>query len=97
MSSVTDPYQPIERRLELSRELLRELVQHQPRLVIQTRSNLVRRDIDLLREFDAYVQVNVTVTTDSEKVRKAFEPYCPSNEKRLEAVSELSSAGASAP
>ena len=79
MSSVTDPYQPIEKRLGLTRELLRILAErYQPRLVIQTRSPLVTRDVDLLRRFE-HVQVNMTITTDSEEVRRAFEPTCPNN------------------
>ena len=74
MSSVTDPYQPIERELNLTRGLLKELIDfHQPRLVIQTRSPLVTRDIDLFKQFNV-IQVNMTITTDSEKVRKVFEP-----------------------
>src|SRR6266536_4340479 len=57
MSSVTDPYQPAERSLFLSRGILEALVPFQPRLVVQTRGPLVVRDIDVLRQFDA-VRVN---------------------------------------
>lgn len=92
MSSVTDPYQPIEKRLGLVRSLLEELVVHQPRLVVQTRSPLVTRDIDLLSQFD-HVRVNMTVTTDSEDVRKVFEPGCPGNRFRLAAIAEVQAAG----
>jgi DNA repair photolyase len=93
MSSVTDPYQPIEKDLKLTRGIVEELLTyHQPRLVIQTRSPLVTRDIDLLRQF-RHVQVNMTVTTDDEEVRRVFEPTCPSNERRLEAVRQLADAG----
>jgi DNA repair photolyase len=92
MSSVTDPYQPVERRLGLVRELLEELAAQQPRLVIQTRSPLVTRDLDLLRRFE-HVTVNMTVTTDSEKVRRAFEPQCPSNRLRLSAAAKIRAAG----
>jgi len=92
MSSVTDPYQPIEQRLGLVRELLEELVGHQPRLVVQTRSPLVTRDIDILSRFER-VRVNMTVTTDSEDVRKAFEPGCPGNRFRLRAIAEVQAAG----
>ncbi|RYY01010.1 MAG: radical SAM protein [Gammaproteobacteria bacterium] len=93
MSSVTDPYQPIERKLELTRGILKELLEyHQPRIVIQTRSPLVTRDIDLLRRFEA-IQVNMTITTDSETVRKTFEPHCPSNKMRLQAICEVFGAG----
>lgn len=93
ISSVTDPYQPIERELELTRSLLSELANyHKPRIVIQTRSPFVVRDIDILKKFDV-VQVNMTVTTDSEDVRKAFEPHCPSNKLRLNAIKEITDSG----
>ena len=86
---MTDPYQPVERTLELTRDLLRELADHhQPRLVVQTRSPLVTRDLDLLVRFE-HVQVNVTVTTDDDEVRRAFEPSCPNNRVRLKAVGEV--------
>ncbi len=89
LSSVTDPYQPIEKELELTRSILKELLDfHKVRLVVQTRSPLVTRDIDLLKKFEV-VQVNMTVTTDSEEVRKAFEPLCPSNKVRLKAIKEI--------
>ncbi len=93
MSSVTDPYQPIERELNLTRSLLKELLDyHQPRLVIQTRSQLATRDIDLFKQFRV-IQVNMTITTDSENVRKVFEPLCPSNSSRLKAIKEIHDAG----
>ncbi len=96
MSSVTDPYQPIEKKIELTRSLLKELVRrHQPRLVIQTRSPLVTRDVDVLQQFD-HVQVNMTVTTDSDEVRRAFEPSCPNNTVRLRAIKEIAAAGLNA-
>ena len=93
MSSVTDPYQPVERRLRLTRGLLEVLARrHRPRLVVQTRSPDVVRDVDLFREIvrgGGKVQINLTVTTDDEDVRRAFEPTCPSNARRLGAAREL--------
>lgn len=75
ISSVTDPYQPIEKELELTRSLLKELSEyHKPIIVIQTRSPLVTRDLDLFNRFDK-IQINMTITTDSEEVRKIFEPF----------------------
>jgi DNA repair photolyase len=93
MSSVTDPYQPLERNLCLTRAILQELVDyHQVRLVIQTRSPLVVRDIDLFKQF-RNIQVNMTITTDNEAIRKVFEPFCPSNSDRLAAIKIISEAG----
>ncbi len=92
MSSVTDPYQPIERDIRLVRDLLPVLLAKGVRLVVQTRSPLVQRDIDYLQEFPRAC-VNMTVTTDSEEVRKAFEPKCPPLAARLEAIAEIVAAG----
>ena len=93
MSSVTDPYQPIERELGLTRALLEELLAyHQVRLVVQTRSPLVVRDLDLLQQFPA-VRVNMTITTDDEAVRKAFEPTCAGIDARLRAIAAVQQAG----
>lgn len=91
-SSVTDPYQPIEKKTQLFRALLEALVEHQPRLTIQTRSALVVRDIDVLRKFE-HLRVNLTVTTDDDAVRRAFEPMCPPNSHRLQAAKQLVEAG----
>ncbi len=91
-SSVTDPYQPIEKKLELTRQLLQELIPFQPRLVMQTRAPLITRDLDVLQQFER-VQVNMTVTTDDEAVRKAFEGFCPSNTARLKAIAKVHAAG----
>jgi DNA repair photolyase len=93
MSSVTDPYQPIEKKLEITRQLLQEFADyHSIRLVVQTRASLVTRDIDLFKKIGR-VQVNMTVTTDSEEVRKVFEPFCPSNKVRLKAIKEINDSG----
>jgi DNA repair photolyase len=92
MSSVTDPYQPIERHLGLVRRILEELVPHRPRLVVQTRGPLIVRDVDLFSDLE-HVQVNMTVTTDDDGVRRAFEPWCPTNRLRLDAVRRVVQAG----
>lgn len=92
MSSVTDPYMPIENRLELTRGILQALLPHQPRLLIQTRGPLVVRDIDLLQQFRS-LRVNLTIPTDSEEVRQAFEPKAPSLERRWQAAQQLKEAG----
>ena len=98
MSSVTDPYQPIERELKLTRRLLQVIVERgeKPKLVVQTRSPTVVRDCDLFRKIKGKggrVQVNMTVTTDDEEIRRTFEPSCPSNPARLGAIKEVQAAG----
>lgn len=92
MSSVTDPYQPVECSLLLSRGILEALAEHQPRLVVQTRGPLVVRDIDVLKQFKS-LRVNLSIPTDSERVRVQFEPKAPPLEKRWAAVRELRGAG----
>ena len=92
LSSATDPYLPIERRLGLVREILSILAERGVHLTVQTRSPLVTRDIDFLRRFDA-VCVNMTVTTDSEATRRIWEPTCPPIPARLEAITEIAAVG----
>ena len=115
MSSVTDPYQPVERKLGVTRGLLETMAGHgkvkerqlemlndgdppapKPKLVIQTRSPDVVRDCALFQQIEANggrVRVNMTVTTDDEDVRRTFEPHCPSNMVRLEAIGKVQAAG----
>lgn len=98
MSSVTDPYQPVERQLELTHGLLQAMAERRdkPKLVVQTRSPDVVRDCDLFRQIEengGRVQVNMTVTTDDEDIRRTFEPNCPSNPRRLDAVGKVQAAG----
>jgi DNA repair photolyase len=92
MSSVTDPYQPIEKKLGLTRRVLEALLPVQPRLTVQTRSPIVVRDIDLLQRFDQ-VRVNLSITTDSEANRRRYEPHCPSIRARLRTAHQLADAG----
>jgi DNA repair photolyase len=94
LSSVTDPYQPAERSLHLTRGILEALIPHQPRLVVQTRGPLVSRDIDLLTQFHS-LRVNFSIPTDSEHVRQQFESKAPPLEKRWEAIADLRASGVS--
>ena len=83
---------PVERGLRLTRGILEALLPHQPRLLVQTRGPLVMRDLDLLRQFRS-VRVNLSIPTDSEEVRQAFEPKAPPLERRWEAAEAVQSAG----
>jgi DNA repair photolyase len=92
ISGVCDPYQLIEARYELTRKCLEILVKHHWPVTIQTKSALVLRDIDLLRQAND-VEVGFTVTTGDESIRRLFEPKAPSIEERVKALSELHLAG----
>jgi DNA repair photolyase len=94
VGSVTDPYQPIERETRLTRSLLEHLatVSPQPKIHIQTRSPFVVDDLDVLLRFER-LTVGMSITTDDEMVRKAFEPQCASIGRRMEAVEQMSKAG----
>jgi DNA repair photolyase len=97
MSSVTDPYQPHERTHGVTRAVLQKLLEHHRGfgLVVQTRSPLVVRDIVLYQSLSkiATVQINLTISTDDDAIRKAFEPTCPSIEQRFSALEQLKDAG----
>lgn len=88
MSSVTDPYQPIESKENLTRQLLEVMVAYRPTLVIQTRSPIITRDTDILQRFK-HLRINMSIPTGSESVRKDFEPRSPSIRARLNAVKAI--------
>lgn len=88
MSSVTDPYQPIESKQKLTRHLLEVMVPYRPILVIQTRSPIITRDIDLLQRFK-HLRINMSIPTGSESVRKDFEPRSPSIKARFNALKTI--------
>jgi DNA repair photolyase len=95
MSTVTDPDQPIERKLELTRACLEAMLDYPPRLLtVQTRSPLVARDLDLFKQMTpGRVAVCMSITTDDEAVRRIFEPACAPIGARLDAISTLRAAG----
>jgi len=88
MSSVTDPYQPIESKEKLTRSLLQVMLDYSPTLVIQTRSPIITRDIDYLQRFK-HLRINMSIPTGSESVRKDFEPRSPSIKARLNALKAI--------
>src|SRR5216683_1461821 len=84
MSSATDPYQGIERRLGLTRAALQVFARYPiRRLLIQTRSPLIERDIEIIRALGSRAIVSLTLETDDDDVRRAFTPTSPSVERRL--------------
>ncbi|MBN1683725.1 radical SAM protein, partial [Candidatus Bathyarchaeota archaeon] len=92
LSSVTDPYQPIEEKYKLTRGILEILLDTGFSVDILTKSNLVLRDLDLITKFDN-ISVGLTITSFDDKVRKAFESGASSVEARLEALKKISNEG----
>jgi DNA repair photolyase len=92
ISGVCDPYQPIERKYELTKRCLETLIENDWPITIQTKSTLVLRDLELLKK-SSTVEVGMTVTTGDDKIRRLFEPYAPTIDERIRALGELHSAG----
>lgn len=93
LSSVTDPYQPLERRCRLTRRCLEELTNHQQLEVsILTKSDLALRDIDLFKRIGNCC-VGFTVTSAKEEIAGIFEPMAPPPSRRLAALRRLAEEG----
>jgi DNA repair photolyase len=92
LSTVTDPYQPVEKRYKLTRFCLEQLLIRDFPVHIQTNSDLITRDIDLISKFsDVEVMFSIATLDDSE--RKLMEPYSSSIKNRFSAIKELNNAG----
>ena len=91
----TDPYQPIERQYRITRSLIETLQRARHPLTIVTKSNLILRDLDILRPMgrDRLVKVFVSVTTLERELARKMEPRAPTPQKRLEAIEALNDAG----
>lgn len=92
VSSVCDPYQPLEARYGLTRQCLQELLERQFPVNIQTKSHLAVRDLDLFQAFQE-IEVGLTITTEDERVARLFEPMASTVGDRLEALDRLHAAG----
>jgi DNA repair photolyase len=91
----TDPYQPIERRMRVTREILEVLTRCRHPVTIITKSALVLRDLDLLTDLakDGLAGVGVSVTTLDAELKRVMEPQAGSPRARVEAVRRLNEAG----
>ena len=92
VSGVCDPYQPVEARYRLTRRCIEIITGSGWPLVVQTRSPLVVRDVDILASVPD-VEVGMSVTTADDGVRKLFEPKAPAIAARIDALSQLHRAG----
>ncbi len=92
VSTVTDPYQPLEKRYEVTRLCLEQLLRRDFPVSVQTKSSLVLRDLDLLSRFSS-VDVGFTITGFDDEACMRYEPFASSVGERLSALCEIGEAG----
>lgn len=92
IGTVTDPYQPIEEKYKLTRSILKVLLNYKNPISILTKSDMVIRDIDLLKQFKE-IDINFTITTLDEKWKKITEPNSPTVRQRFQTMKKLVSEG----
>ncbi len=95
LSGNTDCYQPIEKKLKITRSLLELFWKFRNPVGIITKNALIERDLDLLKKLSehALVKVIISITTEDEKIRRIMEPRTATAEKRFEVIKKLSKAG----
>src|SRR4051794_1035328 len=96
IGTATDPYQPAERRYEITRAIMEELAMHRGLAIgVVTKSQLVLRDIDVLQRISEHNQltIHLTVTTSNTELARKLEPRAPRPDLRLEAVRKLNENG----
>jgi len=92
ISSLTDAYNPLEKKYQLTRKCLEILLKYQFPITIQTKSSLVLRDLDLIKQFKNR-EIGFTVTSLDEEVRKHFEPNSSSVQEKLDVIKVLKENG----
>ncbi len=96
IGTATDPYQPAERRYELTRKMLAVFAQERGRRIyLITKSDLITRDIDLLEKIALHnrIAVTITITTADASLARLLEPMAPRPDLRLRAIKRLAAAG----
>ncbi|WP_258959237.1 SPL family radical SAM protein [Paenibacillus tyrfis] len=92
IGTATDPYQPLEGRLKLTRQCLEVLAAYRLPVSITTRSPLILRDIDLLRKLPGS-SVNISLNTLDKRIWRSFEPMSPAPAQRIKALQGLRQEG----
>ena len=92
ISGVCDPYQPLEKKYQLTRGCLQILAEYHWPVTVQTRSSLVLRDLDILQKGENF-EVGLSITTSDDSVRYKFEPSAPTIADRVHTLDELHKAG----
>lgn len=93
LSSVTDPYQPIEKETELTRKILKKLKNTFYDINILTKGNLIQRDFDLIKEFGDKITVGFTINFLDESDREVWEPRASPIKERTRLIKKLSEVG----
>ena len=88
IGTVADPYQPIELEYQLTKKALQTLMKYQWPIEILTKSHLILRDLEILKDYQN-LAIEITLTTLNERVRKIFEPKASSVEERKKAIRTL--------
>ena len=92
--SMNDPYMPLEKQFGLTRKALEQIASNRFPVHIITKSNLVGRDIDIIKDISSvYSAVSFSITTSSDSLSKLIEPNAPTSSKRFEALAQLSKHG----
>ena len=94
LSSVCDPYQPLEEKYRLTRQCLSILADARFPVNLQTKMALVLRDLDIIEKFER-IEVGMTLTTDDERIARMFEPRASPVEERIAALERIHSRGIS--
>jgi len=92
LGSVTDAYQPVEKKYELTREILKVLLNYEFPVSILTKSGLITRDIDLLKQFKK-LEAGFSISTLNKEIKENFEPCSPLVKQRIEALKKLHDSG----
>jgi DNA repair photolyase len=95
LGTVTDPYQPIERRYRITRQMMQVFMECDTPVVLSTKSHLVLDDLDLLTEFSRKLFLNIvfSLTSTDEKLKRMLEPSTASVKQRFKAAEQLAKAG----
>ncbi len=92
IGSVTDPYQPLEKKYKITRKCLEKLLPFNPKIDILTKSDIILSDLDILKKFKN-LRVGISIGILDDKFSKKLEPFAPSPKKRLEVLKKLKQEG----
>lgn len=92
LGSVTDAYQPAERKYKITQDILKVLLRYDFPISVLTKSDLVVRDADLLKQFSD-CDVGLTITTLDEQIARNFELFSPSPKRKLKSLETLHNSG----